>query len=215
MVHNVIEILVVRLCDDDYPRILECLPIATKRRQAVVAKKSSDEAKALSLTAELLVLNEIRRCTGVDIKRIRFGQGAHGKPYLKDGALQFSLSHTRGAVCAAFSDDEVGIDVELKSRSVSDRLKARTLSASEQENAISDEDFMRIWVKKEAFLKRTGIGVTTELKGVDTSLLPDTVAVEHGDYFIGISGKGAANIHITEMTAEELVKCFSRDMLLL
>lgn len=209
------DIVFVRLSDEDYPKLMECLPLATKHRQAVVNKKSSDEAKALSLTAELVTLNEIRKRTGTDIKRIRFALGAHGKPSLKGGDIKFSLSHTKGAVCAVFSDNEVGVDVELRARQVSDRLIERSLSAPERASVSTSEDFMRIWVKKEAFLKRTGIGVTTELKAVDTSIFPDTLAMEYGEYFIGISGKGAEDVHITEMTAEELVKCFSRDLLLI
>ena len=209
------DIVFVRLNEADIPQILECLPLATRHRQAVVARKSDDAARALSLTAELVALNEIRRRTGTDIRRISFARGAHGKPYLRDGAVQFSLSHTAGAVCGAFSDGEVGVDVELRQRSVSERLIARTLSAAERAQVGSSEDFMRIWVKKEAFLKRTGIGVATELKAVDTSLLPDTLALEHGEYFIGVSGTGAQSVHITEMTAAELARCFSRDLLLL
>lgn len=209
------EIIFIRVSEDSCSKVLECLPLATKHRQAVVNKKTSDEAKALSLTAELVALNEIRKRTGTDIKRIKFTLGAHGKPYLKDGNIQFSLSHTKGAVCAVFAENDVGVDVELRARQVSNRLIERSLSAAEKASVSSNEDFIRIWVKKEAFLKRTGIGVTTELKTVDTSIFPDTFAIEYGEYFIGISGKGASQAKITEMSAEELVKCFSRDMLLI
>ena len=210
------KIIVVKLSKEEYPVIMECLPVATKHRRAVVAARRSEDAKALSLTAELIALNEIRSITGIEPSRIRFEHGTHGKPYLKGGAVEFSLSHTDGAVCAAFSQEgEVGVDIELKNRNVSDALKRRTLSDTEQDRISTSEDFMQAWVQKEAFLKRTGIGITTSLKTVDTSIIPDTCAVEYGDYFIGISGKGAAAASIVEISAKDLAKCFSRDLLLL
>ena len=143
---------------------------ATRRRRDSITKRRNDEDKTASLTAELLVLSEISKRTGTPLREIAFSYGAHGKPYLKDGGLWFSLSHTRGAVCAAFgdaADGEIGVDIELGSRRVSRGLYERTLSDAERSAVNSAEDFIRVWVQKEAFLKRAGIGLAAGLKGAD------------------------------------------------
>ena len=38
--------------------------------------------------------------------------GKYGKPYLKDAALQFSISYTHGICLIALSDGEIGADIE-------------------------------------------------------------------------------------------------------
>lgn len=77
-----------------------------------------------------------------------------GKPSLAtDPSVHFSLSHTDGAVAAAFSDAPVGVDIE-KLRPVTRRVQARLAAAGE-----SEEAYFRQWVRYEAEAKRRGEGV--------------------------------------------------------
>lgn len=200
---------------------LGCL---TPARQRGVLKKKSCFDRINTLLSRLLVLSEISRRTGIPEKKIRFDFGAHGKPYLKNSSLQFSLSHTKGAVCAAFSAieassdsaadsgkpenneiGEIGIDVEDRSRRVADTMYKRSLSPEEQASVHTPEDFLRVWVKKEAFLKRMGTGIISDLRGLNTNILPDTAAFDCGDYIIGASGKGALTAAINMITLDELL----------
>lgn len=191
---------------------LGCLTAARKRG---VLKKKTDADRINTLLSRLLVLSEISRRTGIPDNKIRFGFGAHGKPYLRDSDLQFSLSHTKGAVCAAFSaieEDpekndigELGIDVEKRSRRVDPAIYKRSLSDDEAAAVHSSEDFLHCWVKKEAFLKRMGTGIISDLKGLNTNILPDTAAFDRGDYIIGASGKGALTAAISTITLDELL----------
>ena len=189
---------------------LGCL---TPARRRGILKKKQESDRINALLSRLLVLSEITRRTGIPQNKISFERGKHGKPYLKNSELQFSLSHTKGAICAAFSDmtveggetGEIGIDIERRDRRVNPAVYDRTLAGSERPLVQTPEDFIRCWVQKEAFLKRTGFGVVSDLCGIDTNILPDTAAFDCGDLIIGASGKGALSASITAITLDELL----------
>ena len=195
----------------DFSQIEKYLSCVGSTRRAAVKKKLSDEAKLQSLTAGLLIRSEIAKRMGIDVKKVAFCRGAHGKPYVRGGGVQFSLSHTNGAVCAVFSDGDgdIGVDIERRDRKVSERLKQRTLSENEMSLVHSADDFISIWVKKEAFLKRTGLGIAQGLRGADTTLLPDIAAYTYGDYYIGVAGKEAEKANIISVTFDELLSYYA------
>lgn len=182
-----------------------------KARRAAVNKKANDADKINALLSRLLVMSEITRRTGLSERKIRFTRGSFGKPYLKNSELHFSLSHTRGAICAAFCDgEEIGIDVERRDRRVSEAMYKRVLSEEERFHATSDTDFIRFWVQKEAFLKRLGIGISRDLRGVNSLELPDTAVIDCGDLFVGASGKGSLEAAVSEITLDELLGRFTK-----
>lgn len=206
------DIFVVETKEADFASLEKYLGcISPSRRKAVLAK-AHEEGRIQSLVGGLMLRSEISKRTGIPIDKILFDKGVHGKPYVKGGSIQFSLSHTNGAVCAAFSDsdDEIGIDIERKDRRASEALKRKVLSDNERALVVSDEDFVRIWVKKEAFLKRTGIGLATKLCGADTTLLPDIADHICGNYLIGAAGKNADKASITVLALEQLLSVFDR-----
>lgn len=100
--------------------------------------------------------------------------GEHGKPLLKDFPnIHFNLSHCRkGAVCAIDSKP-VGIDIErilfkkeLASFVLNDNELEQVLNAPDKSIA-----FTTFWTMKESYLKLTGTGLVSDLKG----LLNETV----------------------------------------
>lgn len=179
-------------------------------RRAAVNRKANDGDKINSLLSRLLLLSEIRRRTGIPERKVKLTLGSFGKPYLKNSELQFSLSHTRGAICAAFGENgEVGVDIERRDRRVNERMYKRVLCGEEQVHATSDADFIRFWVKKEAFLKRLGVGITRDLRGVNSLELPDTDVIDCGEFFVGASGKGAPDAAVKELPLDELLERFT------
>ncbi|MDR2510410.1 MAG: 4'-phosphopantetheinyl transferase superfamily protein [Spirochaetaceae bacterium] len=83
-----------------------------------------------------------------------------GKPYI-EGAPCFNVSHSKRLVCAAFSDSEVGIDVEYV-RDVNIAGISRRFSSAERDFIEKSADpkaaFFYVWTRKEAFLKARGSG---------------------------------------------------------
>ncbi|MBE6900886.1 MAG: 4'-phosphopantetheinyl transferase superfamily protein [Ruminococcaceae bacterium] len=204
------DIFVVDISGVEFSSLERYLDCVSAGRRKVVLDKKQEESRIQSLVGGLLLRSEISKRTGAPMKKIVFDKGAHGKPYIKGGGIQFSLSHTKGAVCAAFADDEgeIGVDIERRDRRASEALKRKTLSENEKALVTSDAAFVRIWVKKEAFLKRTGIGIATKLNGADTTLIPDVAAFECGEYFVGASGKGVEQANIVMLPLSELLARF-------
>lgn len=204
------DIFVVETNGVDFTALEKYLDCVSAGRRKAVLEKKQEESRIQSLVGGLLLRSEISQRMGIPMKKITFEKGAHGKPYVKGGGIQFSLSHTKGAVCAAFADDngEIGVDIERRDRRASEALRRRTLSENESALVTSDAAFVRIWVKKEAFLKRTGIGIATKLSGADTTLIPDVAAFECGEYFVGASGKGAEQANIIVLQLSELLSRF-------
>lgn len=178
------------------------------RRKSVLSKAHESD-KINSLLSRLILLSELEKRTGIPRKRLSFTLGTHGKPYLKHSELFFSMSHTEGAIVAAFAEgEEIGADVERKNRRVSERMYPRVLSDEEQRSVRKTEDFLKLWVQKEAFLKRLGVGITRDLRTVSPEKLPDTAAIDCGDYIVGVSGKGAKEAVVLEIPLEELLSRF-------
>lgn len=207
------DIIVVYTSGIEFPTIEKYLSCVSRVRKNTVMKKASDEDKVQSLVAALLLRSELAKRLGIPQGKVVFEKGSHGKPYIKGGGAQFSVSHTKGAVCVAISDNEkeIGVDIERRDRRISEKLKERTLSKNELAQLDSNEDFLRMWVQKEAFLKRTGIGLTTMISGVDTTLIKDIAAFGCGEYFVGAAGIDADGSAVRVLPLEELLAEFDCD----
>lgn len=140
-------------------------------RQYQLAKFRFDIDRKLSLYSELLVRNQICKELGLKNREIIFVRNKHGKPYLKDHPkFQFNISHTRNAIVAAFSNNEIGIDVE-PIRQPNYKIAARFFTPSEYKYILNDKNqertFYEIWTKKEAYIKYIGTGLFISLKSFD------------------------------------------------
>lgn len=207
------EILLLKTGNVSWSELSGFLGCLDGARRKSVLKKVDDRDKINSLLSRLLMLSELEKRTKIPRKKLAFTLGAYGKPYLKNSNVYFSMSHTEGAIVAAFCDgEEIGADVERKKRRVNERMYPRVLSESEQKSVKSSEDFLRLWVQKEAFLKRLGVGITRDLRAISPETLPDTAALDCGDFLVGISGKGAKEATVTEIPLEELLSRFIKQV---
>lgn len=91
-----------------------------------------------------------------------------GKPYFKEAALFFSISHSKDLCAAIISDRPAGIDIECCRDEYSAHLIERSLSKNEK--ALFDGDFTRLWCRKEAVAKMTGDGITVYPDIIDTTM---------------------------------------------
>lgn len=105
-----------------------------------------------------------------------YGYNAHGKPcFVNAPEIHFSISHSGTKVAVAFSDNEVGcdiekvgiVDLEIARRFFSER-EFRTLVAGNN----ADEricEFFRIWTMKESYMKASGFGFSIAPESFDVT----------------------------------------------
>lgn len=100
---------------------------------------------------------------------IRLYKNEHGKPYLVSGdPLFFNISHSGDFVICAFSDTEVGADIEKigpARLAVAKRFfhPEETAALNDCKEQARDELFFRYWSGKESFLKCQGNGLNASL----------------------------------------------------
>lgn len=140
--------------------ILEEFP-PVRRQKLLSAKQKQKRQQSMGAT---LLLERVLAWHGSAIDMLEADE--NGKPKVK--GLCFNLSHSGDYVICAVSKLQVGCDIE-QIRPVEKRLEERVLSAEER-GSISglsgeayDREFLRIWTKKESFLKMKGIGLRVPL----------------------------------------------------
>lgn len=91
----------------------------------------------------------------------------HGKPYFKAYTdCCFSLSHSGTVAVCAVSNNVIGIDIQYP-RAVAPELMQRCLTEAELAEVRTDDDFARMWTRKEAVIKADGQGLSAGLSGID------------------------------------------------
>ena len=121
---------------------------------------------------------------------LRLEYGSHGKPYLPDHpGIYFNLSHSGNYAALVAGCVPCGIDIEKKHRPDKYEGIVRHFFTPDERNYISDSSpdgsgelqdlaFLRIWTRKESFLKLTGDGLSEDIR--ELSVYP---APPEGYYF--------------------------------
>jgi len=169
----------------------DLIKMVSSERQARLAKFRFDIDRKLSLYGELLVRYQICKLLDLDNKGIMFTKNKSGKPYLQNyPEFHFNISHTRNAIAVAFSNSEIGIDIE-KIKSPDFKIAKRFFTSSEQNYIFTQENseraFYEIWTKKEAYIKYTGTGLSVSLKSfnvLDDKNTTMSYMVEIEDYIL-------------------------------
>ena len=98
----------------------------------------------------------------------------HGAPYLPGGPY-FSLSHSKRGIAVAISDEPIGIDIEAI-RPLSEGLVQRAMNPQEQAQiaaaANPEQEFIRLWTRKEAYVKMQGTGIISDMHKILCDMLP-------------------------------------------
>lgn len=115
-----------------------------------------------------MVRNVLGRYLGKGPELISFSYGPHGKPALCNGRqLEFNLSHSANKAILAVARQPVGVDLELIRTDLDvDGMASLVFTNEEQAKlttAVDEERFRYFftnWVRKEAFMKATGRGIS-------------------------------------------------------
>lgn len=123
----------------------------------------------------------LARAVGSPLPEIALGE--RGKPGFVSDPRHFSVTHTHRHVFVAVSDRPVGIDAEEMDRIIRPTAFEHLLSPQEKQRCIAFGDknaaFLRLWVQKEAEVKRTGAGLTRDVN--KTNYCPGSPAVQEID----------------------------------
>lgn len=114
---------------------------------------------------------------------LRFTYGPYGKPALDGEAgssIRFNISESKGLLACAFARDcDIGVDVEYQTPHVDwAAISQRFFSPAEQRELLSLAEPSRAiafydgWVRKEAFVKAIGGGLSIPLDTFSVSLAP-------------------------------------------
>lgn len=90
----------------------------------------------------------------------------NGKPYIEGNPLHFSLSHSGDIGIIAISDKPVGVDAEI----FKDRLRKSIIerfSVREQSEIANEQDFLKHWTAREAYVKLYGLTIAEMWKRVE------------------------------------------------
>lgn len=150
--------------DDEFPQ--RCKPFLSAQRCEKAFAYRFPLDRKLSAAAYILLRLCLIENYGID-EPVVFSYGKNGKPFLRDYPnIHFNLSHCRSAVACVVSNNEIGVDVQ-EIVPVSDGLAKRVLTEREYavfraaENPL--RQFCEYWTIKESWLKKTGLGIGTDL----------------------------------------------------
>lgn len=97
----------------------------------------------------------------------RIEKGPKGKPAIP-GFLPYSISHTGRYWAVLIAEQECGLDVQCWTKADCQRIARRFYNTDEcvSVHQHGDEEFFRIWARREAFRKAQGESVFTEAESV-------------------------------------------------
>ena len=156
--------------------------VSEERRKKIDALRF-DKDRRLSLGAELILHETLRRYGYDPAREIKIMRGENGKPYLAgEGGIYFNLSHSGEYVMCAVSDREIGCDIQKITNS-DYRIAERFFTSREYEDIAGRETqeqrrdmFYRYWTLKESFLKATGKGISVPLDSFEF-IISDDVSI--------------------------------------
>jgi 4'-phosphopantetheinyl transferase len=125
----------------------------------------------------------------INASQLRFCNNDYGKPSLdldiQDRILNFNLSHSDELILFAFTyARQIGVDIEYMRPGLDDQLLAEHHFSPLENQMLQTlpvsarlEAFYQCWVRKEAYIKARGKGLSIPLDVFDVSLQPDEPAV--------------------------------------
>ena len=151
---------------------------AAPDRQARADRFRHEDDRKRCLCADALARNMLARAADIAPEKINFTYSDKGKPHA-NLPLHFNVSHSGEWVLCAVSDAPVGADIE-QVKPFRAGMVARYFTAAEAayiwgnnpplDGNVTDADtcarFYRVWTAKEAYVKMTGTGISTDLSQV-------------------------------------------------
>lgn len=140
------------------------------------------ESALSTLYGELMLRHVLIRKFALKNHEIEIYKDELGKPYIKDSKVHYNISHSGEFVVCAFSEQEVGIDIE-QIKDIDLRVARRYFCESECKDlftkAIMEQQdyFFTLWALKESYMKWSGRGMSIALDSFCFRISDDGVSV--------------------------------------
>lgn len=156
------------------------MEILSPCEKEIVFRMRDEELKKRALLARALVRTTIARYqinSEISPRSLKFRKNIHGKPevdwqnsgYQRSLPLHFNISHTSSLIaCGVTNSSPIGIDVEEKHREIKHNIMSFArryfsnheiqLLASIEDPTVQQQEFMKLWTLKEAYVKALGRG---------------------------------------------------------
>ena len=160
---------------------------------AIYLLKARDKTKkAVSKCAYDFLFSLAQKWLNINTKP-RLTCESNGKPFFEDYPdFHFNISHCEDLIAVAVSKTPVGVDIETL-RDVNLDIAGRFFAKKETRFIKTSRDFLYVWTRKEALLKRTGEGLNgihdadvlenVEIKTVEENGFILSVCSEYTDDF--------------------------------
>ena len=137
----------------------------------------------------------LSRLLGLAPQALTFSAGDKGKPFCcSPNAPFFNISHSGDWVLLGLSmEAELGVDVELAQRDISEATASYVLTAAQVEQARGAADsrfaLMTYWTQKEAISKALGLGLSIDFKTIACSGQLGASQVEHSGQRLNVDSR--------------------------
>ncbi len=177
------------------------LPVLSLFEQSRISKFCNWNDAQATLLGKILI-NRVIEDLGIDKEDSQIIYNDYGKPFFQKSQFHFNISHSGNVVVCAFSDEEIGVDIE-EIREVDFDLFKSCFTLQEWHNIQSSRDkclkFYDLWTKKEAAIKLLGKGFSLSPDSFDVSKnhtsIEDKIA-----YFIKINLNSNYLCHLASHT---------------
>lgn len=168
--------------NDNFQIDNQILKLLSQERVNKINKFRFEEDKKRSIYAELLLKFVIQKNLNIKSKEIEFFYNEFGKPFVKGlNNKYFNISHSGEWVVFAYSDKNIGIDIELMEffdLSIAKNLFAKSeyLDVLSLKNEADQKNlFFNIWTLKESYIKYVGKGLGIPLDSFEFKMIGEKI----------------------------------------
>jgi len=167
------------LSRDTYNGLLQ---IISKENREKCSRFRLREDALRTLYGELILRHVLIQLFSLKNEEIVILKGDEGKPYVKDLPIHFNISHAGDFVVCAFSEQEVGIDIE-QIKVIDLDLAKSYFCQCEYEDLFAKnvshrlEYFFSLWTLKESYMKWLGNGMSIPLDSFCFKVADDEISL--------------------------------------
>jgi len=161
----------------------DLLQIISKENRERCQRFRRKEDALRTLYGELILRHVLTQHFAFKNDEIEILKGESGKPYIKGGQVHYNISHSGDFAVCAFSEQEVGIDIE-QIKEVNLRVAKKYFCRCECDDLFAQDIgkqagyFYSLWALKESYMKWTGKGMAMPLNSFCFKIIDDNATVK-------------------------------------